>query len=101
MEDRIQQSQFKNNKEANQFELHVGNHFAFIEYYIKENKLFLTHTEAPQELKGTGAAAKLVEHVLQYCKDNSLKVVPLCPYVASYIDKNPQWRIVLSEGYQM
>lgn len=92
---------FKVNKEQNQFELHKDGHVAFLEYIDEGNKIYLTHTEAPEALKGTGAAAELVENALQYSKENKLTVVPSCSYVAHYINKNEQWREVLSDGYQM
>lgn len=52
---------FKVNEAGSQFELHVDGHVAFIEYYREGEKLFLTHTEAPEALRGTGAASKLVQ----------------------------------------
>lgn len=95
------EGKFKVNTAENQYEYHVGEHMAFLEYIKEPDKIFFTHTEAPEELKGTGAAAKLVESALQHAKDNNLAVVPSCTYVANYINKHPEWYSVLSEGYQM
>ena len=92
---------FKVNEAENQFELYTGNAFAFLEFVIKENKIYFLHTEAPDELRGTGAAKELVKRALQYSRDNSLTVIPSCSYVAHYLDNHPEWRDVLSEGYQM
>lgn len=96
-----QEGTFKVNKEQNQFELHRDGHVAFLEYIGEGKKIYLTHTEAPEALRGTGAAAELVRGALQYSKENKLTVVPSCSYVANYVNKNPEWREVLSEGYQM
>ncbi|WP_294819764.1 GNAT family N-acetyltransferase [uncultured Flavobacterium sp.] len=92
---------FKVNEEANQFELHADGHFAFIEYYREGEKLFLTHTEAPEALRGKGVAAELVKLTLQCAKENGLTVMPLCSYVAKYVNDHPDWGDVLSEGYRM
>lgn len=92
---------FRINEQQKQFELEVKDHIAFLEYFIEGEKIFLTHTEAPKELRDTGAAAELVKRTLEYCKTNNFIVVPSCSYVAKYIDKNPQWRSILSDGYQM
>ncbi len=92
---------FKVNEDASQFELHVDGHIAFIEYYREGEKLFLTHTEAPPELRGKGAAAQLVKLTLQCAKDNGLTVMPLCSYIANYVNDNPEWGDILSEGYRM
>ncbi len=93
--------EFKVNERENQFEVHSGGNVAFLEYIKKDDKIYLTHTEAPKELQGTGVAAELVQKALEYSKENSLTVVPSCSYVARYIDRHPEWRDVLSDGYQM
>jgi predicted GNAT family acetyltransferase len=92
---------FKVNEAASQFELHVDGHVAFIEYYREGEKLFLTHTEAPEALRGKGAASRLVQMTLQCAKDNGFTVMPLCSYVAKYVNDHPEWSDILSEGYRM
>lgn len=92
---------FKINEAEKQFELHKNSTFAFIEFYREGEKIYLTHTEAPEELRGTGAAAELVKRTLQCSRENGLTVVPSCSYIAKYIDNNPEWRDILSDGYQM
>lgn len=94
-------TKFKVNERDNQFEQHSGESFAFLEFIKKEDKIYLTHTEAPEKLRGKGVAGELVKNALQYSRDNGLTVVPSCSYVARYIDNNPEWRDVLSDGYQM
>ncbi|QYJ69379.1 GNAT family N-acetyltransferase [Flavobacterium litorale] len=92
---------FSVNESENQFEFTVEDATAFLEYYREENKIFLTYTEAPVVLQGTGVASQLVKQSLQYAKDNNLIVVPLCTYVFNYINKHPEWYAILPDGYQM
>jgi predicted GNAT family acetyltransferase len=92
---------FKVNEGVSQFELYTNGRMAFLEYHKEGNKIYLTHTEAPKELQGSGAAAELVKKALEYSKENKLTVVPSCSYVAHYVNQHPEWRKVLSEGYQM
>lgn len=92
---------FKVNEQQNQFEFHKEGHVAFLEYIKEGKKIYLTHTEAPKELQGTGAAGELVKNALQYSRENKLTVVPSCSYVANYVNKHTEWRDVLSDGYQM
>lgn len=94
-------SNFKVNEEGKQFELHVQGGVAFVEYYREGEKIFLTHTETPVVLRGRGIAAELIKRTLQCAKDNGLTVVPLCSYVAYYVNEHPEWIDVLSDGYQM
>lgn len=94
-------SDFKKNDAECQFELIADGQVAFLEFHIKEDKLYLTHTEVPAPLRSQGVAAELVKQVLGYARSNGLFVVPLCGYVAYYINNQPEWHDVLSEGYQM
>lgn len=93
--------EFTVNDKLNQFELHIEEDVAFLEYYTEDNKIFLTHTEVPEALQGRGYAKELVKQSLQWVKDNKLVAVPACSYVADFVNKNPEWRSILSEGYQM
>ena len=92
---------FKVNEEENQFELHTKSGTAFLEFIREGEKIYLTHTETPEALRGKGIAADLVKQSLQCAKDNGLTVVPSCSFVAHYVNNHPEWNVILSEGYQM
>lgn len=49
-------------------------------------------TYVPQELRGKGIAAILVEHGLQYAVKNKMHVIPSCSYVSTYIDRNEKYK---------
>ena len=49
------------------------------------------HTFVPEALRGRGAAKELVLFALDYARDNGLKVLPTCPYVAKVIRENPEY----------
>jgi predicted GNAT family acetyltransferase len=92
---------FKVNEDENQFELHTKDGTAFLEFIREGEKLFLTHTETPEALRGQGIAADLVKQSLQRAKDNGLTVVPSCSFVAKYVNNHPEWNDILSDGYRM
>jgi len=56
-----------------------------LEYVKVENVLNLNYTYVPSELRGKGIAGKIVKAALTYGKDNKLKIIPSCSYVADYI----------------
>jgi predicted GNAT family acetyltransferase len=91
-----------NNEEKNRFELTVDGHLGRIEYIInKTGMIFLTHTEVARELEGKGIASKMVKDALQYIQERELKLVPLCPYVAAYLKKHPEYQPLLAKGYHI
>jgi len=97
----MEKSTFKVNEEENQFELHTKGGIAFVEFIREGEKIYLTHTETPESLRGKGVAAELIKQTLQCARDNGLTVVPSCSYVAKYVNEHSKWNDVLSEGYQM
>jgi predicted GNAT family acetyltransferase len=97
----MENATFKVNEDEKQFELHIGSQFATLEFYREGEKIYLVHTETPEALQGKGVAAELVKQTFQCAKDNGFIVVPACSYVADYVNKHPEWRNILSDGYQM
>ncbi|MBB4036496.1 hypothetical protein GGR21_002398 [Dysgonomonas hofstadii] len=87
------------NTEANQYEFHVGTHIAKIEYIkTKNGEIYLTHTEVPVALEGQGIGSQLAEKVLMDIEKKNLRLIPLCPFVAGYIKKHPDWRHLVMKG---
>jgi predicted GNAT family acetyltransferase len=63
----------------------------------KNGTLVFLHTKVPKELEGHGVAARLAKTALEYARDNGLKVVPRCPYIATYIERHPEFRDLVVE----
>lgn len=84
------------NQEQKQYEFHIGNDIPKIEYIkTKNGEIYLTHTETPEALEGKGIASALVKAVLNDIDAKGLRLVPLCPFVVSYIRKHPEWRCIV------
>jgi predicted GNAT family acetyltransferase len=81
-----------------QFEIQVDGYIAKIEYIKSQDKIFLTHTEVPRKLSGKGIGSNLVKLVLEEVEKRNLTLVPLCPFVAQYIKKNPEWKKLVFKG---
>ena len=56
------------------------------------------HTGAPESLKGTGAAAALVDFLIADARSNGFRIIPLCPYVRARYVKHPEWQEVMTVG---
>ena len=84
------------NKINNQYEFHVGEFIPKIEYRKTGGKIFLTHTGVPSELQGKGIGNVLVSKVLEEIKQSGLRIVPVCPFIAAYIKRHPEWNFLVS-----
>jgi len=86
------------NEETYRFEAGIDGLRAFITYSRFPGRIVFTHTEVPQPLEGQGVAAKLARVALDFARANNLRVVPLCPYVSSFIRKHPEDQDLVSSG---
>lgn len=86
-----------NNESQQQYEFTVDGLLSFINYEIKDNLIYLTHTEVPEELEGKGIAADMVEKVFLDIEKRGLKLVPYCSYVGIYLKRHPEWNRLLNE----
>ena len=84
-----------NNENAQQYEYHIGNDMAKIEYIIEQGKLTLTHTKVPKQLEGKGIASALAKYALEDIEKKELKLIPKCSFIASYTKRHPEWNKLL------
>ena len=54
------------------------------------------HTGAPESLRGTGAAAALVDHLIAEARAAPFRIIPYCPYVRARYLKHPEWQDVMT-----
>lgn len=88
------------NKHHHRFELKTKGKLSIVDYeQVDDETLALTHTEVDPSLEGQGVGTHLVEGVLAFAEQNNLKIVPLCPFVAVYIKRHPDWSRIVSTKY--
>ncbi len=72
------------------FELEEGGHTAYADYARTEGTLTIKYVFAPEALRGTGAAGRLMEGVLATAKVENREIVPICGYAASWLRRHAQ-----------
>jgi len=61
-------------------------------YHIRHGGIyFFVHTEIEQGFGGEGIGETLVRQALDDVRAKEGAIVPLCPYVAAFIEKNPEY----------
>lgn len=86
---------FHDNKEARRFERDVKGAVIYAAYRLDGDVLSITYVEAPQALRGSGEAGKLMEDIMTYARENKLKVIPICAYAVSWLRRNQSYKDVL------
>ncbi|UYM03509.1 GNAT family N-acetyltransferase [Solicola gregarius] len=78
--------------ERSRFEIIVDGRLAgFAEYQLGDGVITFTHTEIGDEYAGQGLGSTLVRTALDDVRARGLSVRPLCPYVAAYIKRHPEY----------
>jgi predicted GNAT family acetyltransferase/glutaredoxin len=69
-----------------------GRRIGLLAYRRRENRLALTHTEVTPSCEGRGFGGRLAAAALEDARREGLVVVPLCPFIAAYIKRHPEYR---------
>ena len=87
------------NVALHQYEFRIGDLIPRTAYIkTKNGEICLTHTEVPSALEGKGVGSSLVRLALEDIERQQLRLVPLCPFVAGYVQKHPEWKRLVMEG---
>jgi predicted GNAT family acetyltransferase len=73
------------------FEIEQDSHVAYLEYNLAGKVLQLIHSEVPEALRGRGLATELAKSALDWARENGVKVDVICPSVAAYLEKYPEY----------
>ncbi len=68
---------------------------AYVAYSLREDVMELYSTFTPPKLRGRGLAEKVVHAAFEYAKENKLKVIPSCSYVAVYLQRHPEYNYLV------
>ena len=55
----------------------------------------------PIGLEGKGVGSTIVSKTLNYIKEKGYTLAPLCPFVAAYLKRHPEWKEILAKGYNV
>ena len=77
---------------ARRFEVEKDGYHAVLEYQLEGGQIIFTHTDVPEALGGQGIGSLLARAGLDHARAQSLSVLPVCSYVAGYIQKHPEYQ---------
>jgi hypothetical protein len=86
-----------NNADQYRFEVESGSLLSKLEYRRGRTTIALVHTEVPEELQDQGIGSSLVRGALAHARENRLKVLPYCPFVAAYLSRHPEYDDIVGE----
>jgi uncharacterized protein len=83
--------EIRHNEVAHRFEAGHAPNLARLDYHLRGQSVDMLHVEVPEEYQGHGLAGKLASTALNWAREKGLKVIPSCPYVKTYLKRNPEY----------
>lgn len=63
--------------------------------FAGETKMILDHTEVDDRYRGQNIGKRILMEVVNYARENKIKIIPLCPFAKSIFNKIEEIRDVL------
>ena len=85
----------EHDKHHNRFTLNINGELAKVDYKIKNNKMYLVHSEVPYNLRGQGIGKTLVEKTFEKLTEEGYEAVAVCSYVKAVAKRSEKWNSII------
>lgn len=88
----------RHDPENNRFVAEIEGAEAVLEYWERAGGVLdYRHTFTPPPLRGQGIAKAVVLFALDHAREQGIKIIPTCPYVAKVVRENPGYADLVAE----
>jgi predicted GNAT family acetyltransferase len=82
----------RDNPDRGRYEVYVGSMLAgFADYHSQPGLVTVLHTEVDTRFEGRGLGSELVRRVLDDVRRRNAKVLAVCPFVRSFLQRHPEY----------
>ena len=87
----------KDNGEKGEFYIEEnGESLAFMTYvWAGTDRIIIDHTDVDVKLKGKGVGKQFVAKAVEFAREKSISIIPLCPFARSVFDRVEEFKDVL------
>jgi uncharacterized protein len=79
--------------EKSRYELRLDGHLIGLAAYRRhDGRIAFTHTEVDESCEGRGFGSRLAAAALEDARRRGLEIVPLCSFIAHYVEQHPEYR---------
>lgn len=91
-------AQVRDDRDASRYVIEQGGQVVGAAYYKRfDDHIVFTHTEVDEGHQGEGLASELVQSALDDTRNAGLRVVALCPYVRSWLQRHEAYQDLLHQ----
>lgn len=77
--------------DTRRFTTSVDGHVGYVEYSRRDDTLSIDHTVVPPAIGGRGIASDLVKAVVEFARNEGLKVHPACTYADVWMQRHHEY----------
>lgn len=88
----------RHNEAESRYELETPHGLATAAYQASDGVLAFTHTHVPDADQGHGVGGALIAGALADVRARGARVLPLCPFVADYLEHHAEARDLVADG---
>lgn len=63
--------------------------------FAGESRMILDHTEVDDSFRGKNIGKRILMEIVQFARENKIKIIPLCPFAKSVFDATEEIRDVI------
>lgn len=84
--------------ESERYEAYVDGMLAgFAAYRVRDGEVVFVHTDVDDAFAGRGVGGALAREGLDDVRRRGLRAVPMCPFIAAWIRRHPDYRDLVPE----
>ena len=77
------------------YTLDINGEEALVEYVLKNDKMYLVHSEVPYNLRGKGIGKELVLKTFEKLTEEGNKAVAVCSYIVAIKNRDSYWSTII------
>jgi uncharacterized protein len=89
-------AEIQHQENGKRFTLRTPSGLAYISYAEPDERTIdLQHTVVPEADRGQGVGGTLVRTAVRHAREEGKRVIPTCPFVKAWLDRNPDAKDVV------
>jgi len=85
----------KHDKENHRFILDINGELAKVDYKLKDNKMYLVHSEVPYNLRSQGIGKVLVKKTFEKLTSEGYIAVAICSFIKAVASESEKWKEII------
>lgn len=91
----------RDNQVEDRFELFAqGVPAGVLAYEVRNENVALVHTEIDPDFQGRGMGSELIGHALDQIRASGRGVLPVCPFVLTFLQRHPEYVDLVPPRYR-